>query len=77
MTKLFKKTHLYFSSVIIGIGLIVIGIFALVTAYGEGNNNQLLIWSVLVVMWAVFTISNIFLYKKELKKADDEDALHG
>ena len=53
---------------IVGIPLIVIGVILLVNEIKEGNSSKILIKSVILLFWILFTISNYILYKKEKKK---------
>jgi uncharacterized membrane protein HdeD (DUF308 family) len=66
--KILKKSQLYLFISLIGIILILIGIFLLINAFEENNNSQITIKSILLFLWILFTISNFFLYKKEKEK---------
>lgn len=56
---------------VIGIFLIVMGIFTLNEAIGQKDNSAIWIRSLMLILWLAFTISNFFLYKKELQKNKD------
>ncbi|MGN6533155.1 MAG: hypothetical protein ACTHK0_15540 [Ginsengibacter sp.] len=70
--KILKKSQLYLLITIIGIVLILIGIFLLVNAFSENDNSEITIKSILLFLWILFTISNFFLYKKERKNEEIE-----
>jgi len=64
----FSKVNLYLFSVIIGFILILTGIYTLVETYKSHDNS--LVWKAAVILfiWIIFTIFNLILYKKEIKK---------
>jgi hypothetical protein len=63
----FHKSGFYLLLTLIGILLILIGVFLLLNAFSEHDNSQITIKAILLFLWIVFTISNFFLYKKERK----------
>jgi FtsH-binding integral membrane protein len=68
--KKYKKSSLYLVSVLIGIGLVVIGIVLLLNAFKKGDQFEIIVTAVLLLVWTGFTISNIFLYKNQKRKEE-------
>jgi uncharacterized membrane protein HdeD (DUF308 family) len=67
--KNFKKSSFYLLSVFIGIVLIISGIVLLINSL-KGEMFEIIIKGILLFVWTGFTISNIFLYKKEKRKEE-------
>jgi FtsH-binding integral membrane protein len=68
--KKYKKSSLYLVSVLIGIGLIVIGIVLLLNAFTKGDRFEIIVTAVLLLVWTGFTISNIVFYKNQKRKEE-------
>jgi FtsH-binding integral membrane protein len=68
--KKYKKSSLYLVSVLIGIGLIVIGIVLLLNAFTKGDRFEIIVTDVLLLVWTGFTISNIVFYKNQKRKEE-------
>jgi hypothetical protein len=66
--KTLKKSTQYLMISIVGIVLNLIGIIILIIAVKEGDNSQIMIKSVLLFFWILFTVSNFFLYIKEKQR---------
>jgi uncharacterized Tic20 family protein len=66
--KTLKKSTQYLIISIVGIVLNLIGIIILIIAVKEGDNSQIMIKSVLLFFWILFTVSNFFLYIKEKQR---------
>ena len=63
-----KRRRWYLITFVIGIVLIISGIFTLDEAIGQKNNSAIWIRSLMLFFWIVFTATKFFLYKKELQK---------
>ncbi|MEO8719945.1 MAG: hypothetical protein ABI297_04225 [Ginsengibacter sp.] len=63
-----KKSNLYLLISVIGIGLIISGIVLLIDALKVGDRSQITIKIVVLFLWIFFTISNLYIYKKERQK---------
>ena len=63
---LFSKANLYLLSVIIGVILILFVIYNLATSNNAIADQD---WKeyLLLLIWILFTIANLFFYKRELK----------
>jgi uncharacterized membrane protein len=66
--KTFKKIHFYLFISVVGILLIAVGIYLLINAFGEQGHSEIIIKSILLFFWILFTISNFFLYQKEKER---------
>ncbi len=67
-----KKKKWYLLVVFIGFILIITGIYTLDEAITEKNSSKIWIQSLMMAFWVAFTISNIFLYRKEIRKSKEE-----
>jgi|GEM_PF-1807837 len=65
-----KKSTQYLIISVIGIPIILIGIFMLINAIREDDNKQILIKSALLFFWLLLTVSNFFLYKNQKRKEE-------
>ncbi|MEO6844940.1 MAG: hypothetical protein ABI184_07185 [Ginsengibacter sp.] len=63
-----KRSRWYLFIFIIGILLIISGIFTLNEAISQNNSSAIWIRALMLVLWIVFTVSNFFLYKREIRK---------
>jgi uncharacterized membrane protein HdeD (DUF308 family) len=66
----YKKSTLYLASVLIGIGLVIVGVILLINALKKGDRFEITITAILLLVWTGFTISNIFLYKNQKRKEE-------
>jgi FtsH-binding integral membrane protein len=66
----YKKSSLYLASVLIGIGLVIVGVVLLINAFRNGDRFEITITAILLLVWTGFTISNIFLYKNQKRKEE-------
>ena len=66
-----KKSLWYMITFVIGIILIITGIFTLNEAITQKDTSRIWIRSLMLLLWIAFTISNFFLYRKEIKKSKD------
>jgi len=66
-----KKKNWYLLVIFIGFILIITGIFMLNEAISKNNHSKVWIQLLMLVFWIAFTISNIFLYKKEVRKSKE------
>jgi len=66
-----KKSRWYLFLFIIGILLIITGIYTLTDAIAKSDKTAIWIRALMVFFWTVFTISNFFLYKKEKRKRNE------
>jgi small-conductance mechanosensitive channel len=66
---LFSRANLYLLSVIIGIILILFVVYTLLTSDNTAADHG---WKdyLLLLIWVIFTIVNIFFYKRELKNQE-------
>ena len=65
--KKIKKSWLYLITFSIGILLIIIGIIMLVNTK-ENDKYKIFTGIIILSCWTIFTVVNVFLYKKERKK---------
>lgn len=68
--KKYKKSSLYLVSVVIGVGLVVIGIILLINSFKKGDQFEIIVTSILLLVWTGFTISNMVLYKNQKRKEE-------
>mgnify|MGYP001545999891 CR=1 FL=1 len=66
-----KKSRWYLFVFIIGILLIITGIYTLTNAIAKNDKTAIWIRALMLFFWTVFTISNFFLYKKEMRKRNE------
>lgn len=66
-----KKSRWYLFVFIIGILLIITGIYTLTDAIAKNDKTAIWIRALMLFFWTVFTISNFFLYKKEMRKRNE------
>ena len=66
-----KKSRWYLFVFIIGILLIITGIYTLTDAIAKNDKTAIWIRALMLFFWTVFTISNFFLYKKEKRERNE------
>lgn len=66
-----KKSRWYLFVFIIGILLIITGIYTLTNAIAKNDKTAIWMRALMLFFWTVFTISNFFLYKKEMRKRNE------
>lgn len=66
-----KKSLWYMITFVLGVILIITGIFTLNEAITEKDTSRIWVRSLMLLLWIAFTISNFFLYRKEIKKSKD------
>jgi uncharacterized membrane protein HdeD (DUF308 family) len=67
-----KKSQLYLLITLVGIALILIGIYLFINAFEENDRSQIIIKCILLFFWLLFTVANFFLYKKERQKEKND-----
>jgi len=65
-----KRSRWYLFVFIIGILLIISGVYTFIEAVSGNEKFAIWIRGFMLICWIAFTISNFFLYKKEIRKGE-------
>jgi uncharacterized membrane protein len=63
------KQKIYLIGAIIGVIMVLLGIYLFIDAFKQNDNFRIFMWGILLIFWIVYTIIFANLYTKETRSS--------